>query len=168
VVLSFGRLATCGSKRRRKTPQPSQLPSRLFPLSDMSVIPSAWDSYSGDGCNLQESDETSKFICAAMLVFSDPSTIVLSEERIREARQAVSYFCRHNSSWPAPSSLASFQRTTGSRLHVHASASVTFRESPSTTKSTGCRCKCSSTHPKSQILLRRVLSPPCLPRYLRH
>jgi hypothetical protein len=34
----------------------------------------------------------------------DPSAIAMREERIREARQAVSFFCRHNSSWPAPSS----------------------------------------------------------------
>ena len=68
----LGGPATCGLKRRSKTPQPSQLPSRLFPLSDMFVIPSAWDfpsGPSGDGCNLQE---TSKLICAAMPVYSRP------------------------------------------------------------------------------------------------
>jgi len=34
----------------------------------------------------------------------DPFTIAMRDDRIREARQAVSFFCRHNGSWPAPSS----------------------------------------------------------------
>jgi len=51
------------------------VPSRLFPLSDMSVIPSAWNSRSGGGCNLPEVRSRMRLPnprCAAMLVYNRP------------------------------------------------------------------------------------------------
>jgi hypothetical protein len=50
-------------------------PSRLFPLSGMSVIPSAWNSRSGGGCNLPEVRSRMRLPnsrCAAMLVYNRP------------------------------------------------------------------------------------------------
>ena len=92
------------------------VPSRLFPLSDMFVIPSAWDSRSGGGCNLPEirsrmSLPNSRVLpcwCIAGLE-REPGVLTRSLSRSEKTasarRDKLSHsFCRHNSSWPAPSS----------------------------------------------------------------
>jgi hypothetical protein len=113
------------------------VPSRLFPLSDMSVIPSAWNSRSGSGCNLPEVRSRMRLPnprCAAMLVYNGPGEPrILTRSLLR--RENTAYARRdklsHSSAGTTVRGLLQAQGEASSaqleQLLLYVSAHVIFR-----------------------------------------